>query len=226
VAAARQLFGARVEPFHSTFKENMARNNGALSLSRAMEDLSAEHRKAFDGSVLRVTEKMEEPGGFKDQLKGVYWGGVTQYLVDLHYGPEGLVRGGDYIGRDGLPGSGREFERYLEQKAPELFSDPVQVANRLRATFAYFEYNVSPHYSLPWPNLYRNNDLLRSSGKPNEVRDPKTLKPPEPAVNLVINLEGRSIRMTGARSREPSRPRPARPERQPIPAQAPALSIS
>jgi len=226
VAAARQLFGARVEPFYSTFKGNMSRNNGALSLSRAMEDLSADHRKAFDGSVLRVTEKMEEPGGFKDQLKGVYWGGVTQYLVDLHYGPEGLVRGGDYIGRDGLPGSGREFERYLEQKAPELFSDPVQVANRLRATFAYFEYNVSPHYSLPWPNLYRNNDLLRSSGKPNEVRDPKTLKPPEPAVNLVINLEGRSIRMTGARSREPSRTRPARPERQPIPAQAPALSIS
>jgi len=117
-----------------------------------------------------------------------------------------------------LPASGQEFKRHLDEKAPELLSDPAQVANRLRATFAYFEYNVSPHYSLPWPNLYRNNDLLRSSGRPNEARDPKTLKPSEPAVNLTMNLGGHRIRMTGARSREPSRPRPVILERHPQPA--------
>jgi hypothetical protein len=169
---------------------------------------------------------MEEPNGFEDQLKAVYWGGVTQYLVDLHYGPEGLVRGGDYISRAGLPANGRQFERYLEEKAPELFSDPVQVANRLRSTFSYFEYNVSPYYSLPWPNLYRNNDLLRSSGKPNEVRDPKAVKPREPAVDLAVALDGQSIRMTGTSPREPSRPRPAVREHRPAPANALAPSIS
>jgi len=215
-AAARQLFAAGTEPFHTAFKQNMARNNGCLSLNRAMEELSAENRKAFDGVVLGVTEKMEEPGGFKSQLKAVYWGGISQYLADLHYGPEGLVRGGGYIGREGLPASGQEFKRYLDEKAPELLSDPAQVANRLRATFAYFEYNVSPHYSLPWPNLYRNNDLLRSSGRPNEARDPRTLKPREPAVNLTMNLGGQRIRMTGARSREPSRPRPPAHEHRPV----------
>lgn len=226
LAAARQLFAARVEPFRTAFKENMARNNGYLNLSRAMEDLGAESRKAFDGAVLRVTEHMEEPNGFKDQLKAVYWGGVTQYLVDLHYGPEGLVRGGDYISRAGLPANGRQFERYLDEKAPELFSDPVQVANRLRSTFSYFEYNVSPYYSLPWPNLYRNNDLLRSSGKPNEVRDPKAVKPREPAADLSVALDGQSIRMTGTTPREPSRPRPTVREPRPAPANALAPSIA
>jgi hypothetical protein len=191
-----------------------------------MEDLSAENRKTLDAAVLSVTEKMEEPGGFKDQLKAVYWGGATQYLVDLHYGPEGLVRGGDYVSRAGLPANGREFERYLDEKSPELFSDPVQVANRLCSTFAYFEYNVSPYYSLPWPNLYRNNDLLRSSGKPNEVREPRTLKPREPAVNLAVELDGHQIRMTGMAPREPSRPRPPLREHRPAPANALVPSIS
>jgi hypothetical protein len=209
LAAGRQLFAAKVEPFHTAFKENMAGNNGYLNLSRVLEDLGAENRKAFDAAVLRVTEKMEEPAGFKSQLKAAYWGGVTQYLVDLHYGPEGLVSEGSYIKREGLPANGREFERYLEQKAPELLSDPVQVANRLRATFAYFDYNVSPYYSLPWPNLYRNNDLLRSSGRPNEVRDPKTLKPNEASVNLSIVVDGQAIRMAGTVRREASRPKPA-----------------
>ena len=140
---------------------------------------------------------------------------------------KGLVRGGDYINREGLPANGREFERYVEQKTPELLSDPVQVANRLRATFAYFDYNVSPYYSLPWPNLYRNNDLLRSSGKPNEVRDPKTLKPNEPPVNLSVMLDGQTIRMAGTVRRESSRPRPsARQQQRPTPSNALAPSLA
>lgn len=227
LAAARHLFASKVEPFHTAFKESMAGNNGYLNLSRALEDLGAENRKGFDAAVLRVTEKMEEPGGLKSQLKAAYWGGVTQYLVDLHYGPEGLVREGSYINREGLPANGREFERYLEQKTPELLSDPVQVANRLRATFAYFDYNVSPYYSLPWPNLYRNNDLLRSSGKPNDVRDPKTLKPNEPPVNLSVMLDGQTIRMAGTVRRESSRPRPsARQQQRPTPINALAPSLA
>jgi len=227
LAAARHLFVAKIEPFHSAFKESMASNNGCLNLGRALEDLSAENRKGFDAAVLRVTEKMEEPGGLKSQLKAAYWGGVTQYLVDLHYGPEGLVREGSYINREGLPANGREFEKYLEQKAPELLSDPVQVANRLRATFAYFDYNVSPYYSLPWPNLYRNNDLLRSSGRPNDVRDPKTLKPNEPPVNLSVMLDGQTIRMAGTVRREASRPRPsARQQQRPTPSNALAPSLA
>ncbi len=224
LAAGRHLFASKTEPFHTAFKEDMAGNNGYLNLGRALENLSADDRKAFDAAVLRVTEKMEGPGGFKSQLKAAYWGGVTQYLVDLHYGPEGLVREGNYIGRDGLPTNGREFQEYLEQKAPELLSDPVQVANRLRATFAYFDYNVSPYYSLPWPNLYRNNDLLRSSGRPNEVRDPKTLKPNEPPVNLSVRLDGQTIRMAGTVRRESSRPRPA-VRQQPRPSNALAPSL-
>lgn len=225
LAAARHLFASKAEPFHTAFKENMAGNNGYLNLSRALEDLGAENRKGFDAAVLRATEKMEEPGGIKDQLKAAYWGGVTQYLADLHYGPEGLVREGTYISRDGLPANGREFEKYLEQKAPELLSDPVQVANRLRATFAYFDYNVSPYYSLPWPNLYRNNDLLRSSGRPNDVRDPKSLKPNEPPVNLSIRLDGQTIRMAGTVRRESSRPRAAT-RQQAHPASSNALAPS
>jgi len=225
LAAARHLFASKVEPFHTAFKENMAGNNGYLNLSRALEDLGAENRKSFDAAVLRVTEKMEEPSGLKSQLKAAYWGGVTQYLADLHFGPEGLVREGTYINRDGLPANGREFEKYVEQKAPELLSDPVQVANRLRATFAYFDYNVSPYYCLPWPNLYRNNDLLRSSGRPNEVRDPKTLKPNEPPVNLSVVLDGQTIRMAGTVRRESSRPRPA-VRQQPRPAPSNALAPS
>ncbi len=227
LAAARHLFASKVEPFHTAFKESMAGNNGYLNLSRALEDLGADNRKGFDAAVLRVTEKMEEPGGLKSQLKAAYWGGVTQYLVDLHYGPEGLVREGSYINREGLPANGREFERYVEQKTPELLSDPVQVANRLRATFAYFDYNVSPYYSLPWPNLYRNNDLLRSSGKPNEVRDPKTLKPNEPPVNLSVMLDGQTIRMAGTVRRESSRPRPsARQQQRPTSSNALAPSLA
>lgn len=227
LAAARHLFASKVEPFYTAFKESMAGNNGYLNLSRALEDLGVENRKAFDVAVLRVTEKMEEAGGFKSQLKVAYWGGVTQYLADLHYGPEGLVREGSYISRDGLPANGREFEKRLEQKAPELLSDPVQVANRLRATFAYFDYNVSPYYSLPWPNLYRNNDLLRSSGRPNDVRDPKTLKPNEPPVNLTIKLDGQTIRMAGTVRRESSRPRAAmRQQQRPTPSNALAPSMA
>jgi hypothetical protein len=227
LAAARHLFASKVEPFHTAFKENMAGNNGYLNLSRASEDLGAENRTGFDAAVLRVTEKMDGPGGLKSQLKAAYWGGVTQYLVDLHYGPEGLVREGTYISREGLPANGREFERYLEQKTPELLSDPVQVANRLRATFAYFDYNVSPYYSLPWPNLYRNNDLLRSSGRPNDVRDPKTLKPNEPPVNLSVVLDGQTIRMAGTVRRESSRPRPsARQQQRPTPSNALAPSLA
>lgn len=226
LAAGRHLFASKAEPFYTAFKENMAGNNGYLNLSRALEDLGAEHRKAFDAAVLRVTEKMDEPGGFKSQLKAAYWGGVTQYLVDLHYGPEGLVREGTYISREGLPANGREFEKYLEQKAPELLSDPVQVANRLRATFAYFDYNVSPYYSLPWPNLYRNNDLLRSSGRPNDARDPKTLKPNEPPVNLTTKLDGQTIRMAGTARRESSRPRPTVRQQQPTPSNALAPSMA
>ena len=184
LAAARQLFCGP----GGTFPHGVQGEHGQEQRLSELEprDGGFERGKPKDlrWGGPRVTEKWKNRTGFKDQLKAVYWGGVTQYLADLHYGPEGLVRGGDYISRDGLPASGRQFERYLDEKAPELFSDPVQVANRLRATFAYFEYNVSPYYSLPWPNLYRNNDLLRSSGKPNEVRDPKTVKPREPAVDL------------------------------------------
>ncbi len=225
LAAARHLFASKTEPFHTAFKENMAGNNGYLNLSRALEDLGAENRKSFDAAVLRVTEKMDEPGGFKNQLKAAYWGGVTQYLADLHYGPEGLVREGTYISREGLPANGREFEKYLEQNAAELLSDPVQVANRLRATFAYFDYNVSPYYSLPWPNLYRNNDLLRSSGRPNDVRDPKTLKPNEPPVNLSIRLDGQTIRMAGTVRRESSRQKPPVRQQRPTPSNTLAPSL-
>lgn len=226
LAAARHLFATRTEPFYSAFSANMAANDGSLSLSRVLEELGVEKRKSFDTTVLRITEKMEEPSGFKSQLRAAYWGGVTQYLMDLHYGPEGLVRGGGYIGREGLPASGQAFERYLEQKAPELFSDPVQVANRLRATFAYFEYNVSPYHSLPWPNLYRSNDLLRSSGRSNQVRDPKTFKPDEPPVPLSVALDGQTTRMAGTVKRGPSRARPAIQTRQQAPVPTAAVEPS
>jgi hypothetical protein len=204
LAAARHLFVRKLEPFYKTFRDDMASHNGYLSLSRTLESLGTDHRKAFDAAVLRVTERMEEAAGFKQQLRAAYWGGVTQYLMDLHYGPEGLVREGSYLPREGLPSNGREFEHYLEEKAPELLSDPVQVANRLRATFAYFDYNVSPYYSLPWPNLYRNNDLLRSSGRANHARDPRTIKPKEAPVNLTIMLDQQPVRMAGTTPRESS----------------------
>lgn len=207
VTAARHLYAGRTEPFYSAFKESMARSNGFLNLGRAMEDISTDDRRTFDALVLRAAEQMEGPGTFRDQLKAAYWGGVTQYLVDLNYGPEGIVREGDYVGRDSLPRNGREFEAHLEKKAPELLADPVQVANRLRSTFAYFQYNVSPYYSLPWPNLYRNNDLLRSSGQSNAVRDQKTIKPRESPVEITMTLDNRSVRMMGSKPREVSQHR-------------------
>jgi hypothetical protein len=211
VAAARHFYASRTEPFFSAFKDSMAKSNGFLNLGRAMEDITAEDRRTFDALVLRVAEQMEAPGAFRDQLKAAYWGGVTQYLVDLNYGPEGIVREGDYVGRDALPRIGREFEAHLEKKAPELLADPVQVANRLRSTFAYFQYNVSPYYSLPWPNLYRNNDLLRSSGQPNAVRDQKTIKPRENPVEITMTLDNRPVRMMGSKPREVSRHRTSVP---------------
>jgi len=205
VGAARHLYASRTEPFFSTFKESMAMSNGFLNLGRATEDIGTDDRRTFDALVLRVAEQMDSPGGFKDQLKAAYWGGVTQHLVDLNYGPEGIVREGGYLGRDALPRNGKEFHAYLEKSAPELLADPVQGANRLRSTFAYFDYNVSPYYTLPWPNLHRNNDLLRSSGQPNAVRDQRTIKPRENPVEITLMLDKRAVRMTGSKPREVSR---------------------
>ena len=68
-------------------------------------------------------------------------------------------------------------------------SDPVQVANRLSKTFANFAFNVSPFYAIPWPNLYRKNDLLRPTGQANSARDQRTVKPEEPPVTLHMNVD-------------------------------------
>lgn len=65
----------------------------------------------------------------------------------------------------------------------------MQVANRLSKTFASFEFHVSPYNSLPWPNLYRENDLLRATGQPNTVRDARTIKPKEPPVEILMDVE-------------------------------------
>ena len=73
---------------------------------------------------------------------------------------------------------------------PSLASDPVQVANRLSKTFASFEFHVSPYHTLPWPNLYRENDLMRKTGQPvNTVRDTRTVKPKEAAVDITLAVE-------------------------------------
>lgn len=224
-AAARYFFVTKQEPVFSVVKAQLEKNAGFLNVARIREELNEDSRRHFDATVLRISEVMKEPGSFRDQLKAVYWGGVTQHLMDQYYGPEGIIRGGDYIGREGLPRKGREFMAYLERKAPELFTDPVQVANRLGATFAYYEYNVSPYHSIPWPNLYRNNDRMRErEKKANTVREPRTYKPEEPPVVLSINLDDKAVRMTGTRLRE-SRPSPS-DRRSTAPASAVAQATS
>jgi hypothetical protein len=74
---------------------------------------------------------------------------------------------------------------------------------------------VSPYHSLPWPNLYRENDLMRKTGQPvNTVRDSRTLKPKELPVDivLVVDVVGQdgqsstcSVSMTGKGPRDATR---------------------
>jgi hypothetical protein len=187
--AARALYLKKVEPFHSVFKARSAKHHGFLNITSALEELGASQRTAFDALLLHVNDQMAAPGSLRDALQATYWGGVTQNLMDLNYGPEGIHADGAYIGREGLPRNSREFVEYLNKNAPELASDPVQVANRLSKTFASFEFHVSPYNSLPWPNLYRENDLLRATGQPNAVRDARTIKPKEPPVEILMDVE-------------------------------------
>ena len=187
---ARALYRKKVEPFHSVFKSLTAKHNGFLNITAALEELGPANRTAFDALLLDVNDRMAAPGGLRDTLEATYWGGVTQNLMDLNYGPEGIHADGSYIGREGLPRNSREFVEYLSKNAPELASDPVQVANRLSKTFASFEFHVSPYHSLPWPNLYRENDLMRKTGQPvNTVRDSRTLKPKELPVDIVLAVD-------------------------------------
>jgi len=156
---------------------------------------------------------MDAPGGFRDDLQAVYWGGVTQHLMDQFYGPEGAFAEGEYMGRKGLPRNSAEFIEYLGKNAPELIQDPVQVANRLSKTFAHFAYHVTPESSIPWPNLYRQNDYQRPTGRVNEARDKKTIKEPEPPVVLSMKIDvmndgvpgTRPVRMTGKEPRKDAR---------------------
>lgn len=202
-ATARLMYAKEEEPFFSAAKRDREAHNGMLNVTRAFADLPEEERVRFDAAVAKMTEDMEAPGGFKDQLQGVFWKAVTQDLMDRNYGPEGTVSGGTYISREGLPANSEEFKAYLKQSAPELVADPVQVANRLSSTFAYYAYNISPYYSVPWPNLFRNNDRIRNREQlPNEQRDPRTYKPTEPPVILTMNVAGVNVRMTGTRLRE------------------------
>ena len=209
--AARALYTAKVEPFYTTFKTAMDKSGGYLNVATALEKVSPEASNTFVATVVQVTERMTKPGGFKDALNATYWGGVTQNLMDLNYGPEGIHAEGEYISRENLPKSSGEFIEYLAKNAKEMLSDPVQVANRLSKTFANFEFNVSPYYNLPWPNLYRSNDLLRAATPANVIRDPRTVKPVELPVTLsldvdVVNNEGTpvecKVRLTGKKERE------------------------
>ena len=187
--AARALYRKKVEPFYSVFKARSAKHNGFLNITAALEELGPSHRTAFEALLLHVNDRMAAPGGLRDTLEATYWGGVTQNLMDLNYGPEGIHADGSYIGREGLPRNSREFVQYLGKNAPELASDPVQVANRLGKNFASFEFHVSPYNTLPWPNLYRENDLIRSTGRPNTARDTRTVKPKEAAVAITLDVE-------------------------------------
>ena len=100
--------------------------------------------------------------------------------MDLNYGPEGIHADGSYIGRQGLPRNSRELCNIWANTPPSPALDPVQVANRLGKNFASFEFHVSPYNTLPWPNLYRENDLIRSTGRPNTARDTRTVNPRKP----------------------------------------------
>jgi hypothetical protein len=187
--AARALYKQRVEPFRALIEANRKKHCGQINVSQVLEEVSAEDRKVFDAMSLHVRDQMETPGGLRDALQATYWGGVTQHLMDQFYGPEGIHADGEYIGREGLPRNSAEFLEYLGKNAVELESDPVQVANRLSKTFANFAFNVSPFYAIPWPNLYRKNDLLRPTGQANSARDQRTVKPEEPPVTLHMNVD-------------------------------------
>ena len=115
---ARALYRKKVEPFHSVFKSLTAKHNGFLNITVALEELGPANRTAFDALLLDVNDRMAAPGGLRDTLEATYWGGVTQNLMDLNYGPEGIHADGSYIGREGLPRNSREFVEYSEQKRP------------------------------------------------------------------------------------------------------------
>jgi len=238
--AARALYSKSVEPFSSLFRAAMAKNRGFPNINAIVNGVSEADHAVFDATVLAVHQEMEAPGGLRDTLKATYWGGVTQHLMDLNYGPEGIYKDGVYLGREGLPKNGATFVSYLEQNAPELLSDPVQIANRLSKTFANFEYNVSPNFTLPWPNLYRKNDLLRSTGQANHVRDAKTIKEDESDVSISVwvplmlpsgEVQPTSVRLTGLNVRDSSRQRQAKsqvsqPVAPSVPQREPSMSMS
>jgi hypothetical protein len=210
MATGRALVGMKTAPFEALITANMNEHNGAVNMSQVLEQVSSEDRKVFDATALTIKEHMDAPGGFRDDLQAVYWGGVTQHLMDQFYGPEGAFAEGEYIGRKGLPRHSAEFIEYLGKNAPELIQDPVQVANRLSKTFAHFAYHVTPESSIPWPNLYRQNDYQRPTGRVNEARDKKTIKEPEPPVVLSMKIDvmndgvagTRPVRMTGKEPRK------------------------
>jgi hypothetical protein len=225
--AARALYFKKTEPFYTVFKQTMEANRGFIDITGALEKVPASERKVFDAMVTHVHEQMDQPiVGLKAQLKATYWGGVTQHLMDVYYGPEGILKDGSYIGREGLPTDSREFLKYIESSARDLLANPVQVGNRLGKTFANYEFNVSPYYKLPWPNLYRDNDLLKDRRQWSSVRDERTIKPKENPVSIKVEVdvpgadgqpETCLIRMTGNQDRNAKR------QEQPTQAPAPQL---
>ena len=188
ITAARALFKGEVKPFHPVFKKYMDEHDGNLNVTAALENVSKDDRTVFDALKLRITDSLRKPGGFKEQLRGAYWSGVTQHLMDISYGPEGIYRDGPYIGREGLPKNGRDFMNYLSANAKELLCNPIQVSNRLSKNYAHFEFNVSPYHALPWPNLYRKNDLMAATPGQSPTPNPNQ-KPVEPKVVFTTEVE-------------------------------------
>lgn len=185
MVAARSLFLAGVQPFAGVFDKYTKEHSNYLNVSSALENVSQADRAVFDALKLKSVEQLRSPGGFRDQLRGAYWGGVTQHMMDISFGPEGIYKDGPYISREGLPKTGKEFVAYIAANGKELLSDPIQVANRLSKNYAHFEYNVSPYHAIPWPNLYRKNDLMDKTKKVVRPGD----KPAEPPVVIKINME-------------------------------------
>lgn len=186
VGMGRLLYRERIEPFRQVFEQASRRRQ---AISTALEKLSEEDQQRFNLLTAVFMQQLAE-GGFLNELQKVYWGGVSQHLLDIHSGPYGIYNQGSYAGRDGLPQTSQEFLSFLEQRCPEFISNPIMVANRLSKTHAYLDFHLSPFHKLPWPNLHRNNPMLQQRAPVFKEPGVRVLRPEEPSVVLYTQFKG------------------------------------